>query len=141
MTINLFNLHPQLANDCFEIIDLPLSKVLLFNNVNFPWLILVPRIADITEIFELPTEQQHQLIEEISKASFILEDMYACDKINIAAIGNQVPQLHIHIVARFKTDSAWPKVVWGLPTHPYQNEAAEKLIAMIRTKLAIIFKN
>ncbi|MAZ39981.1 MAG: hypothetical protein CMF49_07650 [Legionellales bacterium] len=131
-----FILAPELQQDCFFIADLALSQLLLYNNVDFPWLILVPRVNHVTEIFELTDELQDQLIEETSQVSRLLKQLYACDKINVAAIGNQVPQLHVHIIARFKTDSAWPSPVWGLPSRAYNNKAACEIIQKINAELS-----
>jgi len=132
---DIFILAPELQNDCFFIADLALSQLLLLDNVNFPWLILVPRVNDIMEIFELPRELQDQFIEEVSQVSKLLKTIYACDKINIGAIGNHVPQLHMHIIARFKTDAAWPAPVWGLETQPYSKAAVHEFIEKIRIEL------
>ena len=133
---DIFMLAPELQQDCFFIADLALSQLLLFNNVNYPWLILVPRLNNVTELFELPRELQDQLIEETSQVSKLLKQLYACDKINVATIGNQVPQLHMHVIARFKTDDAWPSPVWGLPARAYSDKAAHEIIEMIRAELS-----
>jgi len=133
---DIFMLAPELQQDCLFIADLALSQLLLFNNVNYPWLILVPRLNNVTELFELPRELQDQLIEETSQVSKLLKQLYACDKVNVASIGNQVPQLHMHIIARFKTDDAWPSPVWGLPTRAYSDKAALEIIEVIRAELS-----
>jgi diadenosine tetraphosphate (Ap4A) HIT family hydrolase len=117
----MFTLHPQLERDTFFVTDLSLSRVLLVNNQNFPWLMLVPCVADIKEIIELTHLQQHQLIDEIAKASEVMKILYNPDKLNVAAIGNQVPQLHVHVIARFTKDLAWPHPVWGGKLQPYEN--------------------
>lgn len=131
--MNTFSLHPQLAADTVTITDLKLSRLLLMNNKSVPWLILVPRQPDIREIFELSAEDQAQLLHEITTISRHLSVTFKADKINVAALGNMVPQLHIHIVARHTSDLAWPKPVWGnLPPAPYD----ENEITIIRDKLA-----
>lgn len=111
--MNSFALHPQLAKDCIEIDNLKLCKVLLMNDQNYPWLILVPRRAEICEIYELPPEEQALAWHETSEVGKMLMKQCQGDKLNIATLGNMVPQLHIHVVARFKSDPAWPKPIWG----------------------------
>lgn len=108
-----FTLHPQLAADTVPVADLPLSSLLLMKDANYPWLILVPRVAGIKEIIDLPPPQQTQFFAEVTKASELVRKIFVPDKINVAALGNMVPQLHMHIIARFTTDAAWPKPVWG----------------------------
>lgn len=135
MQNKIFILATELENDSYYIAELALSRLLLFNNANFPSLILVPRVNNVTEIFELKPELQHQLIDEITAVSKMLKRLYSCDKINVAAIGNKVEQLHIHIVARFKTDSVWPHPVWGLPTKPYPEEGAKEFVKKIKNEL------
>lgn len=93
--------------------DLPLSRVLVVNDANFPWVMLVPRREEIVEIVDLDEVERTQLMSEIALVSNALREVTKCDKLNVAALGNVVPQLHVHIVARRKTDSAWPKPVWG----------------------------
>ncbi len=114
-----FELHPQLALDSALLLQLPLCQVRLMNNACYPWLILVPTRANITEIFDLTLDDQHILQQEISTVAKKLKAKTHCDKINIAALGNMVPQLHIHIIARFRDDADWPKPVWGGANAPY----------------------
>jgi len=106
-------LHPQLAQDCFEIAQLPLCRVLLMNDAHYPWIILVPKRDRVTEIYQLNEQDQQQFMRESSAISQALHRSTNADKINIAALGNVVPQLHIHHVARFKSDPAWPAPIWG----------------------------
>ena len=108
-----FHLHPQLNADCIKIGKLALSRLLLMNDSQFPWFILVPEIAGVTEIYQLNKAQRSLLIEESSALAELLATLYKADKINIAAIGNVVPQLHVHHVVRYKHDKAWPAPVWG----------------------------
>jgi diadenosine tetraphosphate (Ap4A) HIT family hydrolase len=107
-----WSLHPQLAADTVSVCDLVLSRLLAMNDADFPWLILVPRRAGATDIIDLGGEQR-MLTDELSAASRALKEETRCDKLNVAAIGNVVPQLHIHIVARRIGDPLWPKPVWG----------------------------
>ena len=108
-----FSLHPRLAADTHHVGDLPLCSVLLIDDARFPWLVLVPRRPDLREIVDLPAEERAVLIEEIAAASRALQGVSGAEKLNVGAIGNVVPQLHIHVVARFATDLAWPAPVWG----------------------------
>ena len=109
-------LHPQLAADTSPVCDLVLSRVLAMNAAEYPWLILVPRRAGVVEIFDLGDDAR-LLMTEIAMTSRALKEVTGCDKLNIAAIGNMVPQLHVHIVARRIGDPLWPKPVWGM-AHP-----------------------
>ena len=119
-----WSLDPQLERDTFALGDLPLSRVLLMNDANYPWLILVPRRPALVEIIDLAENEQAQLMAEIARASHALKAVTACDKLNVAAIGNVVAQLHVHIVARRQSDAAWPKPVWGhAPARPTSGRA------------------
>jgi diadenosine tetraphosphate (Ap4A) HIT family hydrolase len=130
-----WSLHAELAADTVPVCDLALSRLVAMNDANFPWLILVPRRAGASEIIDLGAEQS-LLMEEIALASRALKDLTRCDKLNVAAIGNMVPQLHIHIVARRKDDAAWPKPAWGaLPRRPYAADEMERFVAAIRDRV------
>jgi len=109
----MFELDERLAQDCAVIGDFPLSRVLLNRDANYPWFILVPRRAGIREIFELEEADQQQLLRESSHFSRQLFALFNADKLNIAALGNQVPQLHLHHIVRYTSDPAWPGPVWG----------------------------
>src|SRR3569833_2172137 len=136
MADSAFSLHPQLAADTMLVGDLPLARVLLMNDANYPWLILVPRLPGIVEIIDLEENAQVQLTGEIARASAALKEVTTCDKLNVAAIGNVVPQLHVHVVARYRTDIAWPKPVWGsAPAKPYADDAGARLVARLRAAL------
>lgn len=132
----MFELHPQLAKDCIEICDFELCKVLLMNDKQYPWFILVPQRADIKETIDLSEQDQQLLWQESARISHILKDVFTPDKINIAALGNMVPQLHVHHVARFTTDIAWPAPIWGKhPAVPYSEEEINELKAALAGKL------
>jgi len=109
----VFELHPRLNEDCMTIGHFPLCVLLLMNDSNYPWFILVPQRQGIREIFELNEDDQRQLLRESSCLSSVLAEHFRADKINVAALGNMVPQLHIHHIARFTGDPAWPAPVWG----------------------------
>ncbi len=108
-----FILHSRLVSDTTILGDLPLCQVLLSKEALGPWLILVPRKEGLTEIHHLPEDEQYQLMRESSAIASLLENSYQADKINVGALGNLVPQLHVHHIARFKADIAWPGPVWG----------------------------
>ena len=113
MSAPVWSLHPQLERDTIDIGDLPLSRVFVIKDANYPWLLLVPRRAGAKEILDLDEVEQAQLMTEVVRVSRALKAVTRCDKLNIAALGNVVPQLHVHIIARRTTDAAWPKPVWG----------------------------
>lgn len=137
MNSEQWTLNPQLARDTVPVGDLALATVLLMNDANYPWLILVPRRPGAVEIFDLDDTQQELLMDEIALLARVLKDVTQCDKINIATIGNVVAQLHIHVVARRKDDPAWPKPVWGaVPPRAYNSDARTRLIAAIRKEVA-----
>jgi diadenosine tetraphosphate (Ap4A) HIT family hydrolase len=112
-TPNVWSLHPQLAQDTVPVGDLTLSRVLLANDANYPWLILVPRRASLVEIIDLSDSHRLELMDEIAGAARALKSITECEKLNVAALGNQVAQLHVHVIARRHSDQAWPKPVWG----------------------------
>ena len=125
-----FSLAPELQRDCIELADWPLCKVLLMNDSQYPWFILVPRVAGVKEIIDLSEELQITLLQESGKLSKLLQQVFNPDKLNVAALGNMVPQLHVHHIARFKSDAAWPAPVWGkLPAIPYSDEQISALKA------------
>ena len=127
MTIE-FSLAPELARDCIELADWPLCKVLLMNDSQYPWFILVPRKPNLKESIDLDDVDQLMLMKESAKLSQLLKEVFNPDKLNVAALGNMVPQLHIHHIARFKSDAAWPAPVWGkFASVPYTNEQVEQL--------------
>jgi len=106
-------IHPQLADDCIVLGHFPLCHLLLMNDCQYPWFILVPARSDIREIYQLEIADQRQLLDESCRLSEFLMEAYAGDKLNVAALGNQVPQLHVHHIVRFRTDAAWPAPIWG----------------------------
>jgi diadenosine tetraphosphate (Ap4A) HIT family hydrolase len=131
-----WTLDPQLTRDTVAVGDLPLSRVLLMNDVTFPWLILVPRRAGAVEIFDLETGQRAQLMAELARMAQELKGLTGCDKVNVGAIGNIVSQLHVHVVARRRDDPAWPRPVWGaLPARPYEAAERDGLIRALRQRV------
>jgi diadenosine tetraphosphate (Ap4A) HIT family hydrolase len=132
-----FALDPRLAADTLAVADLPLSAVRLMNDATYPWLILVPRREGAVEIVDLLPEDRVQLMEEIAAISDVLRAMTRCEKLNVAALGNMVPQLHVHVIGRFAGDPAWPGPVWGkAPAQPYAEAPREGFIAALRARLS-----
>jgi diadenosine tetraphosphate (Ap4A) HIT family hydrolase len=130
-----WSLHPQLRDDTAFVCDLALSRVLVMNDANFPWLIVVPRRSGLSEIIDLGPEQP-LLTNELSLLCHALKEETRCDKLNVAAIGNVVAQLHIHIVARRRSDSLWPKPVWGAaPPRSYDSATLDRFVNAIRARV------
>ena len=135
---NVWSLHPQLAQDTVPVGDLTLSRVLLANDANYPWLILVPREPGLVELIDLEENAQVQLFGEIAAAARALKSVSECEKLNIAALGNQVAQLHVHVIARRHSDAAWPKSVWGAAAPAaYIPTIRDGLIGALRRALQI----
>ncbi len=131
-------LHEQLKQDCFVIGRLPLSVLLLMNDSQYPWFILAPQRAGVGEIHQLSDADQQQLMRESSQLAACIETAFKADKINIAALGNVVPQLHIHHIVRYVTDPAWPAPVWGkFKATPYDEGQAADIIARLRRELPL----
>ena len=134
-----FELHSQLAQDCFVLADLPLCKLLLCNDSTYPWFILVPRVNDAQDIYQLDWQEQQQFLNESSMLSELLMQEFNGDKMNVAALGNVVSQLHVHHVVRFKTDVCWPKPIWGQQSlTPYLAEQVDAIKSRLLPKLALI---
>ena len=122
-------IDPRLEADTLPVTELELCTVRLMNDARYPWLILVPKRDDVIEILDLKPEDQDTLWNEIRICAQALQTTTNADKLNIAALGNVVAQLHVHVIARFKTDDAWPKPVWGVhPPIPYEPEEAQRMI-------------
>ena len=135
MTVH-FALDPRLEADTHAIGDLPLSQLLLMDDARFPWLILVPRIAGARELIDLDEGDQRTLLGELNLVGRALETLLRPDKLNVAALGNVVPQLHVHLIARFEGDSAWPQPIWGQGDRVAYTESARLArIAELRAAL------
>jgi diadenosine tetraphosphate (Ap4A) HIT family hydrolase len=131
-----FRLDPGIARLTVPVAALGISDLLLMEDARFPWVLLVPRRAGATELIDFDAAERAALMEEIAAVSTALKAATACDKLNVAAIGNVVAQLHIHVVARFRADAAWPRPVWGFgEAVAYEAERRDKLVATIRTLL------
>jgi diadenosine tetraphosphate (Ap4A) HIT family hydrolase len=133
-----WTLDPRLAGDTVALGDLPLSRLLLTNDANYPWLILVPRQPHLVELIDLDDAGQATLMGEIAQVARALKAMTACDKLNVAALGNTVRQLHVHVIARFAGDAAGPRPVWGaVPPRPYAAAELEQLTGALRRALGL----
>jgi diadenosine tetraphosphate (Ap4A) HIT family hydrolase len=129
-------IHPRLQQDCLVVARFPLSHLLLMQDANYPWFILVPDRENVTEIHHLKEADRQQLLHESCSLSAALETAFHPDKLNVAAIGNLVPQLHIHHVVRYRTDAAWPAPVWGrVPAMPYSDAQQAAVIATLKASL------
>lgn len=135
--MNAWQLDPQLANDSHPLSSGALCDIRMMDDANYPWLIVVPRVAGASELFDLSASQRRTLIEEIVAVETVLKDVFRPDKLNVAALGNAVAQLHVHVIARYTSDPAWPMPVWGkVQARPYTpeqlSERSRKLIARLR---------
>jgi diadenosine tetraphosphate (Ap4A) HIT family hydrolase len=135
-----FVMDKRLEESSFFIMDFPLCRVALRNDSTYPWLYLVPRRENVREIFDLGAQDQNLLIQEIAKAASGLNAIYKPEKINTAALGNMVPQLHVHVFARFKNDPAWPRPVWAVQADeiPYTESAKELELTKLKEFFARI---
>ncbi len=134
----VFALDSRLEQDTLTIGDFPLSRLLLSNDSNYPWFILVPRRADISELFQLEAADQQQLWRETTLLAETLKDSFDADKLNVATLGNVVSQLHMHVIVRKREDAAWPAPVWG--KHPARPYTAEQ-VAAIRERLRLVLSD
>jgi len=131
-----FALDRRLEEDSLFVADLPLSAVRLMRDATYPWLLLVPRGPGLTEIIDLDERDRHRLMDEIALASRVLRALTQPTKLNVGALGNQVRQLHVHVIARFEGDPAWPGPVWGkAPPRPYLPDAERDFAERIRAAL------
>ncbi len=132
-----FSLHQQLARDTLFITDLALCRVLLMNDARYPWCILVPKIPDVREVFDLPASAQAEMWREVGIISERLAMLTKAGKMNVATLGNLVPQLHIHVIARNVGDAAWPQPVWGKgEAQPYTAPAGTKRVEALQLTFA-----
>lgn len=132
-----FQLAPPLLESTIILGDLPLSRVLFKNQALFPWCVLVPRVNGITELFELSGVMQHQLIDEIALVSKAIQAQFQCKKLNVATLGNIVPQLHVHVVGRFEHDVCWPQSIWqaGVPIEDYHESKLELIVTCLKNRI------
>jgi len=134
--MNPWHLHPQLADDTHPVAQFELSELRLMDDANHPWLILVPRVDGAVELIDLDEPQQLALTREIACASRALQAAFKPYKLNVAALGNLVPQLHVHVIARYREDIAWPRPVWGMASaQPYSPETLVQRIRRLQDAL------
>ncbi len=125
---NNFKLHELLQRDCIELIELPLSKLLLMNDSQYPWFVLVPKVDDVQDIYQLDWQDQQVFLNESSMLSEVLMQVFSGTKMNVAALGNVCPQLHVHHIVRFEEDICWPRPIWGaFPMRAYSDLELERL--------------
>jgi diadenosine tetraphosphate (Ap4A) HIT family hydrolase len=131
-----FVLHPQLEKDSELVTELMLCSVRIINDINYPWLILVPKVNQISDVIDLSDVQQQMLWQESALVSRALKHLFTPDKLNVAALGNMVPQLHLHHIVRYKNDVSWPKPIWGqVPSKAYSDKQLSKQIELIKTEI------
>lgn len=136
MTEN-FELHSDLARDGIEVMDLRLSHLLLMNDAAWPWLVLVPQRPNKKDFHDLDPMDQYRVCDEITLCSQALSRLFSPDKVNVAALGNMTPQLHIHVIARFTDDPAWPGPIWGMQEkQPYDAHPLEERVLALRRELS-----
>ena len=132
----MFTLDTRLDQDTWLMGDLPLCRLLLSNDSNYPWFILVPRREGISELFQLDDDDQKLMWSETTTLARVLKELFGAHKMNVATLGNVVSQMHMHVIVRYRTDAAWPAPVWGkLPAKPY----VEAQVSDIRSKLKQAF--
>ena len=137
----MFSLDPRLQQDTLAVGDFPLCRLLLMNDAQFPWFILVPRRVDVSEVFDLDAVDQLALWQETTALATVLKDGFAADKMNVATLGNMVSQLHMHVIVRRREDAAWPAPVWGkLPAQPYSEAQSAGVLARLRSLLTDDFR-
>lgn len=137
----MFALDQRLQQDCLQVGDFPLCRLLLMNDVYYPWFILVPRREDVSELFQLDADDQLRLWSETTRLAEVLKDSFGADKMNVATLGNVVSQLHMHVIARRREDAAWPAPVWGRhPAQPYTAEQVDEVMAKLRLVLTDDFR-
>ena len=130
-------LDQKLADDSVFVVDWPLSQLRLINDSRFPWLVLVPRVSNIEEIFQLSDEDQQQLLQESSQLATVLSASFRADKLNVAALGNVVRQLHVHHIVRYVDDCCYPSPVWGIgEAVPYQELELRQRLDELRSALS-----
>ena len=131
-SVTRFELHPQLAADSHPLAHLSLCDLRLMDDSNYPWLVLVPRLAEAHELIDLDNTQRHLLTDDVDRACRLLVACFRPFKLNVAALGNLVPQLHVHVIARYQHDPAWPAPVWGrVAAKPYSPEALVERINLL----------
>jgi diadenosine tetraphosphate (Ap4A) HIT family hydrolase len=131
-----FSIDPQLTQTSYPLVALSVSDLRLVDDSRWPWILVIPRVPHTVELIDLSPELRNQVRQEIDHVSRVLRDQFAPDKLNVAALGNQVRQLHIHVIARYRDDAAWPKPVWGVgDALPYESDALNSRLSGLRQAL------
>lgn len=134
-----FQLDPQLERDTVYVADWHLCQVRLMNDSRYPWVILIPKVSDIAEVHELAHQQQHLLLDESVRLSKALDQLFAPHKLNVAALGNMIRQLHIHHIVRFESDASFPRPVWGMgDAVPYDADALNQIVSGLQIALDLL---
>ncbi len=133
--MSTFVLDARLETDTIEVTALPLCRVRLMNDRRFPWVVLVPAKPALSEIIDLDAPDRARLIEEIALVSTVMRELFHPTKLNVGALGNVVAQLHLHVIARFASDDAWPGPVWGTPPERYRSDEVARRLASLRYRL------
>ncbi len=130
----MFCVDERIVSTCFFLGDWPLSRVFLKNESQFPWFILVPRVENVQELFQLTREQQQMLMEEMNQLSLLVYNYFNPDKLNVGALGNVVSQLHVHVIARRDNDALWPQGIWqtALTAKNYESKDLNPLLVQLR---------
>lgn len=128
----MFVLDKKLAEDSFFALELDICKVQVMDNANFPWLVLIPKIANVSEVFDLKEKDRQKVWQEISEVAKALKEGFEADKINIATFGNKVKQLHFHVIARFNDDLAWPNTAWNVDAKKYHPQAKSIMVDRVK---------
>ena len=134
----MFRLDPNLERDCLKLGEFPLSLLLLHRDANYPWCILVPQREAITELYQLAERDMSQFTAESRLLSRVMMELFGGDKLNVAALGNQVPQLHVHHIVRFRDDGAWPGPVWGALPASKQRRVRDQAKPSLRTRSSVL---
>lgn len=136
MDATRFEIHPQLAQTSYPLVSLPYSDLRLVDDARFPWVLVIPRISNAVELIDLPPEIRTPVGVEIDHVCRILRDVFAPYKLNVAALGNQVRQLHVHVIARYVDDPAWPNPVWGMgQSMPYDEDGLASRLRLLSAAL------
>jgi diadenosine tetraphosphate (Ap4A) HIT family hydrolase len=133
----MFELNPVLSRDSVLVGHFSLCQLRLMNDAQFPWFVLIPQRDEVTEVYQLVEKDRQQLMAESCLLAETLHDAFSADKLNIAALGNQVPQLHLHHIVRYTTDSCWPAPIWGrVPAVSYEKEELAKILQKVQSLLS-----
>lgn len=136
MDATVFHIDPQLTQSSYPLVALAVSDLRLVDDARWPWVLVIPRVPHTVELIDLSPDLRSQVWQEIDHVSRVFRDLFVPDKLNVAALGNQVRQLHVHVIARYRDDCAWPKPVWGVgDAVPYESDALNARLSALRQAL------